>query len=169
VFERTVNTGGTVDSFYMFPEHGVVLSMNANLTRFGIGKAAMKLLNDYIRVFKPDDLQELLEILREDKQVTVTKGVVVSTVHGAKGEEWDEVIMPGLDLFKFSTEQEQLEERRLAFVGFTRARKRLRVGQTNYRTAKLPGGRTITTPTRADSLFYEVRKYLEAAGKEVAS
>lgn len=57
-------------------------------------------------------------------------GVVVTTIHSAKGREWDTVIMPCFEeqilptgtSIKNGTVD---EERRLAFVGFTRARKKL--------------------------------------------
>ncbi|MCM5703238.1 ATP-dependent helicase [Larsenimonas salina] len=60
-------------------------------------------------------------------------GVVVSTVHGAKGLEWDRVILFGLNEEDFPfyhrdsplTPSRLLEERRLFYVGITRARSRL--------------------------------------------
>jgi DNA helicase II / ATP-dependent DNA helicase PcrA len=57
-------------------------------------------------------------------------GVVVTTIHSAKGREWDTVILPAFEeeiiptaasIKKGSVD----EERRLAFVAFTRARKKL--------------------------------------------
>jgi len=56
------------------------------------------------------------------------------TLHAAKGLEFDAVFLPGMEdgvfphqraLDEFGDEEEMGEERRLCYVGFTRARKRL--------------------------------------------
>ena len=68
--------------------------------------------------------------------------VVLMTVHGAKGLEFDTVLLTGMeeDLFPYQTQQnkpqdsEQLEEeRRLAYVAITRARRTLVMIHTQYR------------------------------------
>ncbi|WP_110687465.1 ATP-dependent helicase [Salinicola aestuarinus] len=77
----------------------------------------------------PDAFIELLRNPVENRD----DGVLISTVHGAKGLEWPLVVLAGLneeDFPHYSREnplspERQEEERRLYYVGITRARERL--------------------------------------------
>ena len=67
--------------------------------------------------------------------------VPMMTIHAAKGLEFDDVFITGLEerLFPLrgqqpGEEEELEEERRLAYVAITRARKRLHMIHTNTRT-----------------------------------
>lgn len=73
-----------------------------------------------------------LNMRAEAQQVPTADGVTLSTVHAAKGLEWDAVaivgVQEGLLPFTLAQTHEQLEEeRRLLYVGVTRARERLRL------------------------------------------
>ena len=59
-------------------------------------------------------------------------GVTLSTIHAAKGGEWDHVLLIGvtdglLPIYHAKDEQARLQERNLLYVGVTRARKTLRM------------------------------------------
>ena len=75
--------------------------------------------------------------------------VTLMTLHAAKGLEFDAVAMIGLEegllphSRAFDTEEEMEEERRLAFVGITRARKLLQITSARYRTVRGATERTI--------------------------
>jgi DNA helicase-2/ATP-dependent DNA helicase PcrA len=80
------------------------------------------------------DTQELLEVLsmetHQDRMRTVQDTVVLSTIHAAKGLEWPVVLVIGLNADQFPSkrsmrEGREEEERRLAYVAFTRAEEKL--------------------------------------------
>ena len=67
----------------------------------------------------------------------VGEGVTVGTIHSAKGQEWDNVILAGMEQEitpRRGDDQDKVhEERRLAFVGITRARRRLVIAAADER------------------------------------
>lgn len=85
---------------------------------------------------RSEKLQEAFDeaILADDKlenQRQRRGGITLSTVHSAKGLEFDYVFVIGLEenvfpnTYRFASESELEEERRIAYVAFTRAKKRL--------------------------------------------
>jgi DNA helicase-2/ATP-dependent DNA helicase PcrA len=81
-------------------------------------------------------------ILSDDKlqnQRQNAKGITLSTIHSVKGLEFDYVFVIGLEEnifpngYRFSQESEIEEERRIAYVAFTRAKKRLYLLSTKTR------------------------------------
>lgn len=75
----------------------------------------------------PDDtdIQDFMSAMTEEVAVERGDGVFVSSIHGAKGMEFDNVILPGWSQELFPSNKPIEEERRIAFVGVTRARHRV--------------------------------------------
>jgi DNA helicase II / ATP-dependent DNA helicase PcrA len=77
-------------------------------------------------------------------------GVTLASLHSAKGLEWRAVFLPGLTdgivpIVYAQTDEAIEEERRLLYVGITRARERLYL---SWALARVPGGRRSRTPSR---------------------
>jgi DNA helicase-2/ATP-dependent DNA helicase PcrA len=85
----------------------------------------------------------------EAQHVPTAQGVTLGTIHAAKGLEWDAVALYGAHEgslpFVLATSPEELaEERRLLYVGITRARRRLRISWSTTRN----GGGSTRRPSR---------------------
>jgi DNA helicase-2/ATP-dependent DNA helicase PcrA len=75
---------------------------------------------------------------REDDDITEKKGVCLITMHASKGLEFPQVYLPGVEQglipHKRSYEEGRVpEERRLFYVGLTRAMKKLTISYVRYR------------------------------------
>lgn len=78
------------------------------------------------------------------------QGVTLASLHAAKGLEWDAVFLVGLvegtlPLLHAQTPEQVAEERRLLYVGVTRAREHLWL---SWALARQPGGRPNRQPSR---------------------
>lgn len=96
------------------------------------------------------DVVAELEARAAVQHAPVADGVTLASLHAAKGLEWDAVFIVGahegtLPLSYADTPTEIAEERRLFYVGVTRARERLAVTWSASRT---PGGRGSRQPSR---------------------
>ncbi|MEL4357587.1 ATP-dependent DNA helicase UvrD2 [Luteococcus sp. H154] len=97
-------------------------------------------------------LTELVTALGERaslQQAPVSQGVTLGTLHASKGLEWEAVCLFGMQEgtlpFLLATTDEQLaEEKRLLYVGITRARRHLRISWSRSRS----GGRGNRGPSR---------------------
>jgi DNA helicase II / ATP-dependent DNA helicase PcrA len=95
------------------------------------------------------DVSAELDRRAEAQHVPSAQGVTVGTLHSAKGLEWDAVALLGIHEgsmpFVLATTSEQVEEeRRLLYVGVTRARRLLRVSWSRTRN----GGGNPRKPSR---------------------
>src|SRR3954447_14972964 len=98
----------------------------------------------------PDDFLADLDRRASEQHAPAAGGVTLATLHAAKGLEWDAVFLAGMHdgtmpLVHASTDAEIEEERRLLYVGMTRARLHLVV---SWAAARNPGGRASRQPSR---------------------
>ncbi|MGW2419903.1 ATP-dependent DNA helicase UvrD2 [Streptomyces sp. NPDC001709] len=96
-----------------------------------------------------DFVTELDERANAQHAPTV-QGVTLASLHAAKGLEWDVVFLVGiaegmLPITYAKTDEQIEEERRLLYVGVTRARERLHV---SWALSRSPGGRPNRRPSR---------------------
>jgi len=86
-----------------------------------------------------------------EQHAPVAEGVTLATYHAAKGLEWDSVFLVGLQegtlpiSYALDSPTAVEEERRLLYVGVTRARLDLRL---SWALARQPGGRGARKPSR---------------------
>lgn len=78
-------------------------------------------------------LADLVHSLWRPEETTYSEGVTFSTIHGAKGREWDVVMVIGMEEGVLPGRGDIEEERRLAFVAITRARHYLSLSSVERR------------------------------------
>jgi DNA helicase-2/ATP-dependent DNA helicase PcrA len=98
----------------------------------------------------PADFLADLDRRAAEQHAPAAGGVTLATLHAAKGLEWDAVFLAGMHdgampLTHATTDAEIEEERRLLYVGMTRAREHLVL---SWAAARTPGGRGNRQPSR---------------------
>ncbi|WP_246220062.1 ATP-dependent DNA helicase UvrD2 [Phytoactinopolyspora halotolerans] len=115
--------------------------------------AVVSLAEDLVAA-RPDatlaDVVAELEARAAAQHAPVADGVTLASLHAAKGLEWDAVFVIGvhegtLPLNYAETPEQIEEERRLLYVGVTRAREHLAV---TWSLSRQPGGRGSRKPSR---------------------
>ncbi|MET9114985.1 ATP-dependent DNA helicase UvrD2 [Streptomyces longwoodensis] len=115
--------------------------------------ALVNLAQDFAAA-KPDatlaDLVAELDERAGAQHAPTVQGVTLASLHSAKGLEWDAVFLvgvaEGMMPITYARSDEQIEEeRRLLYVGVTRARERLHV---SWALSRAPGGRPNRRPSR---------------------
>ncbi|HEX5497087.1 MAG TPA: ATP-dependent DNA helicase UvrD2 [Mycobacteriales bacterium] len=96
------------------------------------------------------DLVAELDQRAASQHVPTVQGVTLASLHAAKGLEWDAVFLVGLvegtvPIQYASSDHQVEEERRLLYVGMTRAREHLSL---SWSLARTPGGRRSRRPSR---------------------
>ncbi|PGH52368.1 ATP-dependent DNA helicase UvrD2 [Streptomyces sp. Ru87] len=115
--------------------------------------ALVRLAEDFARARPDARLADLVAEIRERaeaRHAPTVEGVTLASLHAAKGLEWDAVFLVGLTegmmpIIYAETDEQIEEERRLLYVGVTRARALLTLSWALSRT---PGGRPNRTPSR---------------------
>lgn len=115
--------------------------------------ALVRLAEDFARSRPSATLADLTVELDERKaaqHAPTVQGVTLASLHAAKGLEWDAVFLVGLTdgmmpITYAKTDEQVEEERRLLYVGVTRARLHLTLSWALSRT---PGGRGSRRPSR---------------------
>ncbi|MET9360531.1 ATP-dependent DNA helicase UvrD2 [Streptomyces sp. NPDC006632] len=115
--------------------------------------ALVRLGEDYERAKPGATLSDLVTELREREaaqHAPTVEGVTLASLHAAKGLEWDAVFLVGLTegmmpITYAKTDEQIEEERRLLYVGVTRARVHLGL---SWSLSRSPGGRASRRPSR---------------------
>jgi ATP-dependent DNA helicase UvrD/PcrA len=119
--------------------------------------ALAELVDEEVALRPTLDLRALLTELRQRadaRHPPTVQGVTLASLHAAKGLEWDAVFLVGLAdatlpishaLAHGSDSEPVEEERRLLYVGITRARTHLAL---SWALARAPGGRQSRRPSR---------------------
>jgi DNA helicase-2/ATP-dependent DNA helicase PcrA len=137
--ERTIEAEGRIENLEELV--GVAAEFDAN--REVEGPSELAPLEEFLQAISLYTDQD--DLSRDESKVTLM------TLHNAKGLEYDAVFIIGCEegVFPHSRSLEEgneEEERRLAYVGITRARKRL--WMTHARSRRMFGGRETGFPSR---------------------
>ncbi|MDO5738894.1 MAG: 3'-5' exonuclease, partial [Ornithinimicrobium sp.] len=115
---------------------------------------ALALLADDLARTAPEarvkDLVTELDRRAAEQHAPTVQGITLASLHAAKGLEWDAVFLVGcseglLPITLADTPERVEEERRLLYVGITRARERLAL---SWSLARSPGGRSHRSVSR---------------------
>ncbi|MFE2143263.1 ATP-dependent DNA helicase UvrD2 [Streptomyces sp. NPDC059456] len=115
--------------------------------------ALVRLAEDFARSRPGATLADLtveLDERRAAQHAPTVQGVTLASLHAAKGLEWDAVFLAGLTdgmipITYAKTDEQVEEERRLLYVGVTRARHHLTL---SWALSRAPGGRPSRRPSR---------------------
>ncbi|MFJ8015380.1 ATP-dependent DNA helicase UvrD2 [Streptomyces sp. NPDC096339] len=115
--------------------------------------ALVRLAEDFARSRPGATLADLTRELEERKaaqHAPTVQGVTLASLHAAKGLEWDAVFLVGvtdgmIPITYAKTDEQVEEERRLLYVGVTRARLHLTL---SWALSRAPGGRASRRPSR---------------------
>ena len=110
------------------------------------------------------DMQRLRRRLGQHRppvELTVSEfglhGPIVGTIHASKGREASNVVLLLPNGGEFESVEDEVEETRVLFVGATRARASLVVGENNaFRASTLPSGRVYRSVKSGQSTMVEV-------------
>ncbi|MET9385699.1 ATP-dependent DNA helicase UvrD2 [Streptomyces sp. NPDC002928] len=115
--------------------------------------ALVNLAHDFASAKPGATLSDLVTELDERasaQHAPTVQGVTLASLHSAKGLEWDVVFLVGvaegmMPITYAKTDEQVEEERRLLYVGVTRAREQLHV---SWALSRSPGGRPNRRPSR---------------------
>lgn len=131
---------------------------------YGPGEAWARLLRVAGRKDGTLDMRRLRQRLgqaRPPAELGLTEfglpGPVVGTIHASKGREASNVVLLLPKGAEFETTEDEIEETRVLFVGATRARSSLVVGESSaFRASTTPSGRIFRTARNGKSTMVEI-------------
>jgi superfamily I DNA/RNA helicase len=137
---------------------------NKTTPQYGPGEAWERLLRVAGRTDGSVEMQRLRRRLgqaRPPVQLTLSEyglqGPVVGTIHASKGREASNVVLLLPNGTEFDSTEDEAEETRVLFVGATRARTSLIVGESNaFRASTLGSGRVYRSAWSGKSTMVEV-------------
>ena len=158
VAKRSLN-----DLFLHIPVGIGLDGLGAALTQLGASLASIQFASTIAESTEAESLSDLLVAIAEHgTEHDQGSGLTVTTYHGAKGREWPIVFLPALEQETFPGSRKSLdieEERRIYFVGITRAKHTLRLSWAATRTPSFGGFQP--KPTTRSQFYSEVTKSVE--------
>lgn len=148
--------------YLKIPQDMKISEVPSALAKSGIGPEAIERINVAIAGLPEGATLAELSFALGDEELhrkEVGEGITVTTMHSAKGREWDCVYLPAFEdgccpLKSKSANIE--EERRLAFVAITRAKRRLCVSFSKMRKPQFGGFKP--EPTTMSCFIDEIRR-----------
>lgn len=128
----------TINEVWKNEHQHVLHEIPGAMLRYGITPEARQLAMEAIeRLPLGASISDLLLSLhhRSEEPVSVSAAglVTISTIHRAKGLEWDHVILPAFEQEVIPAKRALEEERRIAYVAVTRAKKSLHISHAASR------------------------------------
>lgn len=132
-----------------------VTGYNLDLSRHGLSSASRERIRDACRELSRRGSWRINDLIlylntREEEEIETGEGVTVSTMHGAKGREWDTVFIVGAEeglTPNGRVDADLEEERRLFYVAMTRAKTNLFISwcasRPEYRGQFAPPGEAV--------------------------
>ncbi len=148
---KAAASGISINSFYLRIPKIELEDLPEVLAKAGIGRESTGDLSKAIADLPPGStIGDLVLFLAQEEQAgqQVGQGVTVTTMHSAKGREWDNVFMPAFEQETIPGTANIEEERRLAYVGMTRARHRLFLSWCEHREPAFTRGFMPVTPSQ---------------------
>lgn len=120
----------------------------------GIGRSTMESVEALASRMDSPSLHDLALAMQHERPCSEAQaGVHVGTMHSAKGLEWNDVYLPAFEQAIIPAKRDIDDERRLAFVAFTRARNRLVLSHCAERPGQF--GRRDMEPAQPSQLIEE--------------
>lgn len=139
------------ETFLGLPNKTEIADLTEKMARYGAGVESVNLMGKHIETLKPgSDIHDLILLLSDEYGASqeVSEGVTVTTYHGAKGREWPIVFLPAVEQQIIPGTRKNLnieEERRVFYIGITRAKEALYVSFAESRKPQFGSWKPVPT------------------------